>query len=111
MRPRGSEPNDPSSLCLAKEWEALMRLLARGATTAIVMLVSLTANAADLNFPSPLVAQPQYGMASPPPAVAPPQVIIVPGPTASPQYNSAAAPPPPVGAAPYCLLEWMSRHA
>jgi hypothetical protein len=71
-----------------------MRLLAGGATTVIVTLVSLTANAADLNYPSPLVVQPQYDMASPPPAVAPPQVIIVPGPTMSPQYNSATVPPP-----------------
>ncbi len=59
-----------------------MRLLARGAATAIATVVSFGANAADLNYPPPVLGQPQYGMA-PPPAIAPPQVIIVPGPTAS----------------------------
>jgi len=74
-----------------KSGKAAMRLL--GVATAIIVLVPLAANAADINYPSPLIAQPRYGMASPAPAVAPPQVIIVPGPTAS--YDSAAVPPPP----------------
>ena len=77
-----------------------MRLIARGAATAIVTVVAFGANAADLDYPPPVVGQPQYGMAPPPP-VAPPQVIIIPGPTVSPQYNSATIPPPPVGAPPY----------
>jgi hypothetical protein len=58
-----------------------MRLLARGAPIVIISLMSLSANAADINYPSPLAGQPQYGMPSPPPALAPPQIIIVPGPT------------------------------
>jgi Sulfate permease family len=66
----------------------------------LLTVVSLGANAADLNYPPPVFGQPQYGMA-PPPAVAPPQVIIVPGPTVFPQYNNATVPPPPVGASPY----------
>jgi hypothetical protein len=72
-----------------------MRLLARGAATAIATMVSVGANAADLDYPPPPVGQPQYGMTSPPP-VQPPQVIIVPGPALPPQYPSAAVPPPPV---------------
>jgi hypothetical protein len=77
-----------------------MRLLARGAATAIATMVSVGANAADLDYPPPPVGQPQYGMAPPPP-VQPPQVIIVPGPTVPPQYPSAAVPPPPVVPYPY----------
>jgi hypothetical protein len=73
-----------------------MRLLVRGAATAIATMVSVGANAADLDYPPPPVGQPQYGFSSPPP-VQPPQVIIVPGPTVPPQYPSAAVPPPPVG--------------
>ncbi|MGB8632148.1 MAG: hypothetical protein WCD69_22685 [Xanthobacteraceae bacterium] len=79
-----------------------MHLLAGAAMTALVTLISLGADAADLNPPAPF-GQPQYGMAPPPP-VAPPQVIIVPGPGAL-QYPSAAfpspvAPPPPSGVPP-----------
>jgi hypothetical protein len=74
-----------------------MHLLAGAATTALVTLISLGADAADLNPPAPF-GQPQYGMAPPPP-VAPPQVIIVPGPGA-PQYPSAAFPPPPIAPPP-----------
>jgi hypothetical protein len=70
-----------------------MHLLARSAVTAIVTLISLGANAADLDYPRPLVGQPQYGIASPP-AAPPPQVVIVPGPTVAPQYPGAAYPPP-----------------
>jgi hypothetical protein len=77
-----------------------MRLLERGAATAIATVVSFGANAADLGYPPPLVGQPQYGMASPPP-VQPPQVIIVPGPNVPPQYPSAAVLSPPVGPYPY----------
>jgi hypothetical protein len=77
-----------------------MRLLERGAATAIATVVSFGANAADLGYPPPLVGQPQYGMASPPP-VQPPQVIIVPGPNGPPQYPSAAVLSPPVGPYPY----------
>src|SRR5436190_21319505 len=77
-----------------------MRLLVCGAATAIATMVSVGANAADLDYPPPPVGQPQYGMASPPP-VQPPQVIIVPAPTVPPQYPSAAIPPPPVGPYPY----------
>jgi hypothetical protein len=77
-----------------------MRLLARGAATAIATMVSVGANAADLDYPPPPVGQPQYGMGSPP-LVQPPQVIIVPGPAVPPQYPSAAVPPPPVGPYPY----------
>ena len=87
-----------------------MRLLARGAATAIATVVSFGGNAADLNYPPPVLGQPQYGMA-PPPAIAPPQVIIVPGPTASPQYNSATVPPPPVGAPPYGIAPPMAPRA
>jgi hypothetical protein len=68
-----------------------MHLLAGAATTALVALISLGADAADLNPPGPF-GGPQYGMAPPPP-VAPPQVIIVPG-QGAPQYPSAALPPP-----------------
>ena len=77
-----------------------MHLLARGAATAIATLISIGANAADLDYPPPLVGQPQYGMVSPP-SVPPPQVIIVPGPTVPPQYPSATFPPPPVRPYPY----------
>jgi len=77
-----------------------MRLLSRGAAIAIATMVSVGANAADLDYPPPPVGQPQYGMASPSP-VQPPQVIIVPGPNVSPQYPSAVVPPPPVGPYPY----------
>src|SRR6516165_5701914 len=77
-----------------------MRLLALGAAIAVATIVSVGANAADLDYPPPPVGQPQYGMASPPP-VPPPQVIIVPGPIVPPQYPSAAVPPPPVGPYPY----------
>ena len=62
-----------------------MHLLARGAATAVT-LISLGANAADLDYPAPLVGQPQYGMVSPPPASAP-QVVIIPGSTVAPQYR------------------------
>ena len=71
-----------------------MHLFAGAATTALVTLISLGAEAADLSPPA-LFGQPQYGMAPPPP-VASPQVIIVPG-AGAPQYPSAAFPPPPVG--------------
>jgi hypothetical protein len=77
-----------------------MHLLARGAATAIVTLISLGANAADLDYPPPIVGQPQYGMAAPP-AAPPRQVIIVPGPTVPPQYPGGTFPPPPVGPYPY----------
>ena len=77
-----------------------MRLLVRGAATAIATMVSVSANAADLGYPPPPVGQPQYGMPSPP-SVHPPQVIIVPGPTLPPQYPIAAVPPAPVGPYPY----------
>src|SRR6516164_9022867 len=79
-----------------------MRLLACGAATAIATMVSVGANAADLDYtpPPPPIGQPQFGMASPPP-VPPPQVIIVPGPNVPPQYPSAAVPPPPIGPYPY----------
>jgi len=60
-----------------------MRLPARGAAAAIATMVSVGANAADLDYPPPPVG-PQYGIASPPP-VQPPQVIIVPGPTVPPR--------------------------
>jgi hypothetical protein len=63
-----------------------MRLLVRRAAIAIAAVVSFGANAADLDYPPPVVGQPQYSMA-PPLAVAPPQVIIVPGPTVSPRYT------------------------
>jgi len=66
-----------------------MRLLALGAAIAVATIVSVGANAADLDYPPPPVGQPQYGMASPPP-VPPPQVIIVPGPNVPPQYPSVA---------------------
>jgi hypothetical protein len=77
-----------------------MRLLVRGAATAIATMVSVGANAADLDYPPPPVGRPQYGMPSLPP-VQPPQVIIVPGPIVPPQYPSAAVPPAPVGPYPY----------
>jgi hypothetical protein len=75
-----------------------MHLLERGAAIAIVTLISLGANAADLGYPPPAVGQPQYGMASPP-AAPPPQVIIVPGPAV--QYPGGTFPPPPVRPYPY----------
>jgi hypothetical protein len=80
-----------------------MRLLARSAVTAIATMVSVGANAADLDYPPPPVGPPQYGMAPPPP-VQPPQVIIVPGPTAPPQYPSAGVPHGPVGPYSYGTL-------
>jgi hypothetical protein len=83
-----------------RERRAVMRLLARGTATAIATMVSLGANAADLDYPPPIVGQPQYGMASPP-AAAPSQVIIVPGPAASPPYPGAPVPTPPMGPYPY----------
>jgi hypothetical protein len=90
------EPDDPGSVA-DKEQEVVMHFLAGAATTALVTLISLGADAADLNPPAPF-GQPQYGMAPPPP-VAPPQVIIVPGQVA-PQYPSAALPPPPIAPPP-----------
>jgi hypothetical protein len=80
-----------------------MHLLARGAAIAFATLASVGANAADLNYPPPVVGQPQYGMATPPVA-APPQVIIVPGPGGYPQYPGVPIPPPPVGTYPYGAL-------
>ena len=77
-----------------------MRVLTRGTAIAFASLASLGANAADLSYPPPVVGQPQYGLAAPP-TVAPSQVIIVPGPTASPQYPGVPVPPPLVGAYPY----------
>lgn len=71
-----------------------MRVLALSAATAIATTVSFGVNAADLAYPAPVVAQPQYGVA-PHPAAAPPQVIIVPGPTTAPQYIYGAPPAPP----------------
>jgi hypothetical protein len=90
-----------------------MRLLVRGAATAIATMLSVGANAADLDYPPSPVGQPQYGMAPPPP-VQPPQVIIVPGPTVLPQYPSAAIPLPPTAIPPWadvappanCPLTW-----
>jgi hypothetical protein len=73
-----------------------MRLLARGAAAVIATMVSVGANAADLDYPPPPVGYPQYGTAPPPP-VQSPQVIIVPGPVVPPQYPSAVVPPAPVG--------------
>jgi hypothetical protein len=80
-----------------KSQEVVMHFLAGAATTALVTLISLGADAADLSPPAPF-GQPQYGMAPPPP-VAPPQVIIVPG-QVGPQYPSAALPPPPIAPPP-----------
>jgi hypothetical protein len=90
------EQDDPGSVA-DQEQEVVMHLLAGAATTALVILISLGAEAADLG-PPPSFGQPQYGMAPPPP-VAPPQVIIVPGPGA-PQYPSAGLPPPPIAPPP-----------
>jgi len=73
-----------------------MHLLACAATTALVAVISLGADAADLNAPAAF-GQPQYGMVPPPPA-APPQVMIVPGPLS--QYPNAILPPPPVALPP-----------
>jgi hypothetical protein len=55
-----------------------MRLLALSAATAIAM-ISFSVSAADIGYPSPVVGQDPYGLASRP-AVAPPQVIIIPAP-------------------------------
>jgi hypothetical protein len=95
-----SEPDNTGSVA-EKQQEVVMHLLAGAATTALVTLISLGADAADLNPPAPF-GQPQYGMAPPPP-VAPPQVIIVPGPGA-PQYPSAALPPPPAAPPPWGVV-------
>jgi hypothetical protein len=86
-----------------------MRLLARGAPIVIISLMSLSANAADINYPSPLAGQPQYGMPSPPPALAPPQIIIVPAPTILPHYDNAAIPPAP--GPPYGMAQPMLPRA
>jgi hypothetical protein len=102
------DPDDPSSVA-GKEQEVVMHLLAGAATTALIALVSLGADAADLN-PPVAFGQPQYGMAPPPP-VAPPQVIIVPGPVA-PQYPNATVPPPPVAPpSPYGVAPPISPRA
>lgn len=77
-----------------------MNVLARSAAITFAILASVSANAADLSYPPPVVGQPQYGMPAPP-AGAPAQVIIVPNPAAYPQYPGAPVPPPPVVAYPY----------
>ena len=87
-----------------------MRMLARGTAITFASLASVTpasvsTNAADLSYPPPVVAQPQYGQPqygiAPPPAAAPPAVIIVPGPAAYPQYPGARVAAPPIGTYPY----------
>ena len=75
---------------------AVMRLLVLGGAIAIAMATSVGVKAADLAYPPPIVGPPQYGEVAPP-AVVPPQVIVVPGPTAIPQYSGAPLPPPVVG--------------
>jgi hypothetical protein len=82
-----------------------MRKLARGtaitfATLASATLASFSANAADLSYPPPVFAQPQFGVAAPP-AAAPPQVIVIPDAGAYPQYRGVPAPPPPIARYPY----------
>jgi hypothetical protein len=81
----------------------VMRLLVlvRGAATAIVAVVSFGVNAADIDYPPPVVGRPQYGMAPPPP-IASPQVIIIPGspPVGVPPYGSASPVAPRVDVAP-----------
>lgn len=77
-----------------------MRVLARGTAITFATLASVSANAADLSYPAPVVEQPEYGMAAPP-AAAPPQVIVIPGPAAYPRYPGAAIPPPVGGIYPY----------
>jgi hypothetical protein len=67
--------------------ELVMRSLFLGA--AITMATAVGVKAADLAYP------PQYGAVASP-AVVPPQVIV-PAPTAVPQYNGAPLPPPVVG--------------
>jgi hypothetical protein len=66
----------------------VMRLLVLA--VAIITPAAIGAKAADLAYP------PQYGAVAPP-QVVPPQVMIVPGPTALPQYNGAPVPPLVVG--------------
>jgi hypothetical protein len=94
-----SEGKNTGSASPAKEWEPVMRLFARSAAIGIVSVASFGASAADLDYPPPVVGQPQYSIV-PPVAVAPPQAIVVPAPTLSSQYNRAPSPPPPV-APPY----------
>ena len=76
--------------------EAVMRLLVLGGAIAIAMATSVGVKAADLAYPPPIAGPPQYGEVAPP-AVVPPQVIVVPGPTAIPQYSGVPLPRPVVG--------------
>src|SRR5438876_4811890 len=81
--------------------EAVMRLIALGAASAIATVLSFDVEAADFAYPPPVVGPPQYGVA-PSPAVAPPQVFVVPGaPVVLPRYNGAPVRPPVVGSSPY----------
>src|SRR5262249_12230874 len=94
MRHYESEPGGPGSRSPSGQQEAVMRLLALCTATAVATMVSFGVNAADLSYPAPLTSHPPYGVA--PRRAVPPQVIIVPGPTAAPQYNYGAWAPPPV---------------
>ena len=65
-----------------------MRSVLLGAATIIAIATSVVAvKAADLAYPPPLAAPPQYGELAPPPAIMPPRVIVVPGPAVVPHYN------------------------
>ena len=106
MRPRGSGLDDPGSGSPSQQQEAVMRLLALSAATAIV---SFGVNAADLAFPPAVVGQPEYGVA-PRPSM-PPQVIIVPGAAGAPQYNyGASVAPPVIGPPPYDVAPPAARR-
>jgi len=76
--------------------EAVMPSLVLGAATVIAMALSVGVKAADLAYPPPIPAPPQYGEVAPP-AVVPPRVIVVPAvppPVVGPSYGV----PPPVAA-------------
>ena len=75
---------------------ALVRPLVLGTATAILIATSAGVKAADLAYPPPTAAPPEYGEIAPP-AIVPPRVLVVPPPAAVPPYYGAPVPPSVVG--------------
>ncbi len=97
MRPAEPGSGSPSK----SRQEAVMRLIALGAVSAIATILSFGVEAADFAYPPSAVGSPQYGVA-PHWAVAPPQGLVVLGaPVAVPRYNGAPVQPPVVTQSPY----------
>jgi hypothetical protein len=75
--------------------EALVRQLVLSTATAIFIAASTGVKAADLAYPPPIAAPPEYEIA--PPAIVPPRVLVVPPPAAVPRCYGAPVPPLVVG--------------